>query len=185
MITNKRKKILLWLLITFVAFNLFALIGSFLTTTDNAGDSETPQSQTVTGDNDEQQSQAITCESATQEDIDNISSGMSDESYSVTSGFTSTLPQSEIEKITDIFPSYTNPRIVAAKVEGISGSSPTGLWAIQQVTDSGSLRITALNSTAREYSVWGSASSDGSAAAQLRDQLLESAESIKISGCID
>ena len=101
------------------------------------------------------------------------------------SGFVSTLPKNEIEKITNIFPSYTNPRIIAAKVEGISGSSPTGLWAIQQVTDSGSLRITALNSTAREYSVWGSASSDGSAAAQLRDQLLDSADSIKISQCLD
>ena len=53
---------------------------------------------------------------ASQEDIENISSGMSDESYSVTSGFASILPKSEIEKITSIFPSYTNPRIVAAQV---------------------------------------------------------------------
>jgi hypothetical protein len=33
--------------------------------------------------------------------------------------------------------------------------------------------------------VWGSAANDGSAAAQLRDQLLESAESIKLTQCLD
>jgi uncharacterized membrane protein len=171
---KKGKKILLWLLIIFVGFPiLLVILGTFLTTTVSNEEGEA------------QQSQAITCETASQEDIENISSGMSDESYSVTSGFASTLPKSEIEKITSIFPSYTNPRIVAAQVVGVSDSSPTGLWAIQQVTDSGSLRITALNSAAREYSVWGSAANDGSAAAQLRDQLLESAESIKLTQCLD
>ena len=171
---KKGRKILFWLFIIFVGLPIvLAIIGSFLTTTEN------------TDENESQQSQAITCKTATQVDLENISSGMSKKAYSVNSGFASTLPKNEIEKITNIFPSYTNPRIIAAKVEGISDSSPTGLWAIQQVTDSGSLRITALNSTAREYSVWGSASSDGSAAAQLRDQLLDSADSIKISQCLD
>jgi hypothetical protein len=171
---KKGRRILFWLFIIFVGFPiLLAIIGSFLTTSDNTDENET------------QQSQAIVCKSATQVDIDNISSGMSEKAYSVNSGFASTLPKSEIEKITNIFPSYTNPRIIAAKIEGIPDSSPTGLWAIQQVTDSGSLRITALNSTAREYSVWGSAASDGSAAAQLRDQLLDSAVSINITQCAD
>lgn len=171
---KKGKRILLWLLIIFVGFPiLLVIIGSFLTTTVSTEEGKT------------QQSQAITCEAASQEDIKNISSGMSDESYSVTSGFASTLPKSEIEKITSIFPSYTNPRIVAAQVVGVLDSSPTGLWAIQQVSDSGSLRITALNSAAREYSVWGSAANDGSAAAQLRDQLLESAKSLKLTQCLD
>ncbi len=182
---TKGKKILLWLFIIFVALNLLVLVGSFLATTDDSGDTKVQENQIVTEEKDNQQSQAITCETASKKDLKNISSGMSDEAYSVSSGFASTLPKSEIVKITNIFPSYTNPRIVAAKVEGISDSSPTGLWAIQQVTDDGSVRITALNSAAREYSVWGSAAADGSAAAKLRDQLLDSAETIKISECLD
>jgi uncharacterized membrane protein len=82
---KKREKILLWLLIIFVGFPiLLVILGTFLTTTVSNEEGEA------------QQSQAITCETASQEDIENISSGMSDESYSVTSGFASTLPKSEI-----------------------------------------------------------------------------------------
>lgn len=165
---SKSRKIILWLLIVFIGVPIFfGLVGSLM-----GGGQE--------GD----KSTAASCESASQEDIENISSGMSDESYSVNAGFVSSLPQDEIDKVTNILPSYTDPRIVAAYIEGVSDSKPIGLWAIQQVTDSGTLRITALNSSARDFSVWGSAANEGSAAALLRDQLLDSAESTNVAECV-
>lgn len=165
---SKSRKIIHWLLIVFVGVPLFfGLVGYFI-----GGEQENNQSKTAI------------CESATQEDLENISSGMSDETYSVSSGFVSSLPQGEIDKVTKIFPSYSNPRIVAAYIDGVTDSKPIGLWAIQQVTDSGSLRITALNSSARDFSVWGSAANEGSAAAQLRDQLLASSELTNVAACV-
>jgi hypothetical protein len=165
-LASKSKKIVLWLIIIFVGVPVFfAFVGLLM------GTEETQQ--TLTSD----------CQVASQEDIDNISSGMTDNAYSVSNGFTSNLSEEEIDKITDIFSSYTNPRIIAAQIEGASEEKPVGIWAIQQVTDSGSLRITSLNPSAREFSVWGSAANEGSPAAQLRDQLLDSALRTNVLNC--
>jgi hypothetical protein len=167
--TSRSRNIFLWLLIVFVGVPIFFGLVGYL----------------VGGGQESDTSKVAICELATQEDLENISSGMSEDSYSVNSGFVSSLPASEIDKVTRILPSYTNPRIVTAYIDGVSDSKPIGLWAIQQVTDGGTLRITALNASARDFSVWGTAANEGSAAAQLRDQLLASAESTNLAECID
>ncbi len=165
---SKSKRFFLWFVFLFIGIPLFFAIIGFL----------------MGGSEDELKS-ASQCQIAQIEDIENISSGMTEDGLSIESGYVATLPEKEIDAITAIFPSYTNPRIVSAVVQGVPSSKPIGLWAIQQVTDSGSLRITALNSVAREFSVWGSAANDGSAAAQLRDQLLESSKSTNAESCAE
>jgi hypothetical protein len=165
-LASKSKKIVLWLITIFVGVPIFFGFIGLLMGTDET-------QQTLTSD----------CQVALQEDIDNISSGMTDKAYSVSNGFTANLSEEEIQRIADIFPSYTNPRIIAATIEGASEETPVGIWAIQQVTDNGSIRITSLNSPAREYSVWGSAANEGSPAAQLRDQLLSAAKTTNVESC--
>jgi hypothetical protein len=163
---TKGKRILLWLIVVFVGFPvLLGVVGVFAGgETENAVDD---------------------CTVASQEDIENISTGMSDKSLSVGSGFVSQLTTQDIEKVTEIFPSYTNPRIIGAPIIGVDGVNPVGLWAIQDIGTSGTLRITALNDDARKYSVWGSVASDGSPADNLRKQLLVSSENTNLKGCLE
>lgn len=127
----------------------------------------------------------VNCEMASPEDVETLGGGMSENTYTLGKAFQASLTEDEISELRSIFPSYTNPTIIAAEIVGVGEDSLSGLWAIQKVTDSGSLRVTALNADARKYSLWGQASADGSAAAQLRDKLLKFGNNTNALSCLE
>lgn len=85
--------------------------------------------------------------------------------------------------VTQSFPEYTNPIIIAAKIKGESITSNTvvGTWAIQEL--SGARRITALDSNAKRYSIFGSETSNDSPAGKLRSLLLQFSQTTNAKQC--
>lgn len=163
-----KKKVIGWLVAIFVVFPI--VIGVF--------------GSTLSSNDGENASSEIVCEMANPSDVETISSGMSEKTYSLGRAFQASLTEDQISELTDIFPSYTSPVVIAAEIIGVGETAYSGMWAIQKVTDSGSLRVTALNDDARKYSLWGQASADGSPAAQLRDKLLEFGSKTNALACL-
>jgi hypothetical protein len=164
---------------TVLLFGLIGFVNNFIGSTSKV---ETNQVQEAKPEVESTQEEIMKCQSALKEDIDNINSGMSRSNYSVSNAFMDNLEDSEISEIQSIFPSYSSPIIIAGRIEGgsidyVKGSEAQadyviGIWAIQK-SDAGGARITALDLNARNYSEWGSAASDDSPAAKLREKLYE------------
>lgn len=123
------------------------------------------------------------CTPAPNKYLSDISSGMINDSLTVTDGFTSNLSSKQIDELMKILPSYISPTIIAAKIRGESITSDTvvGTWAIQEL--SGAKRITALDSNAKRYSIWGSETSNDSAAGKLRSLLLQFSQTTNVKQC--
>lgn len=151
----KLKKILLWVFVVFFGIPLVLIAFAAL----------------FAGESSETESKSLACVTATAEDLQNIQDGLIQSSSSIAQGFTSEFSPSDIDEISEIFPTFTSPRIVAAQIEGVGNESPVGLWGIQDF-DYG-WRILALNQAARQYSSHGADIEDDSASGRVRSKMLD------------
>jgi hypothetical protein len=146
----------------------------------------------ITGDEDQTSPQAVTqtvsptpeqnfkkCESVSVEDLENIESGMSDENYTLIDGYKANLQENEIEVIRELFPSYNNPLIIAATIEGIESENIVGIWALDPSIN----RLVALDENARNYSQWGIDATEDSPAGQVREKLYEFSLNTNVLSC--
>jgi len=122
------------------------------------------------------------CQTASQEDLTNINEGMISSEYRVESGFTADFSAEDIETIKQVFPTYTSPRVFAAKIPGKEGKSVIGLWGIQKF-DYG-WRITALNKQTMEYSNLGADVTEGSATGRVNAAMLELSVNTNAISCL-
>ena len=113
----------------------------------------------------------LTCTEATTEDLDFLTEGLADKSLSLTKAFKSYFNASDRKEIKDIFPTFTNPYVVAAEINGASEGSTIGLWSIQKF-DFGGL-VFALNENAKTYSIFGSDVTDDSLSGRTRAKIFE------------
>ena len=123
-----------------------------------------------------------TCETASNEDLNNINEGMKSAKYRVESGFTAEFSADDVAAITQVFPSYSSPKIFAASIPLSDGESVIGLWGIQKF-DYG-WRITALNNETKKYSNLGADISEGSATGRVNAVMLERSVNTKIVSCL-
>lgn len=123
-----------------------------------------------------------TCETASEEDLNNINEGMTSAKYKVESGFTAEFSAEDVAAITQVFPSYITPKIFAAKIPVSDGDSVTGLWGIQKF-DYG-WRITALNDETKKYSNLGADISESSATGRVNAVMLERSVNTNIISCL-
>lgn len=119
------------------------------------------------------------CESLSTEDLENIESGMSDKIYTIKSGYKANLKKSEIEEIRKIFPSYNDPLIIAATIEGVKSGNVIGIWALDMTNN----RLIALDENARKYSDWGVDATDDSRTGQARTKLFELSANTSVLQC--
>ncbi len=122
------------------------------------------------------------CQSASEEDLSNINAGMISSKYKVDSGFTADFSAEDIEAIRQVFPTYTSPRVFAAKIPGKEGKEVVGLWGIQKF-DYG-WRITALNEETLEYSNLGADITESSATGRVNAVMLELSVNTNAISCL-
>jgi hypothetical protein len=113
----------------------------------------------------------LTCTEATSEDLNYLTEGLADTSLSLTKAFKSYFNKEDREEIKQIFPTFTNPYVVAAEINGVAEGSTIGLWSIQRF-DYGA-RIFALNENAKLYSIHGVDIDDNDLSGRLRTKILE------------
>jgi hypothetical protein len=101
------------------------------------------------------------CKSAALEDLNFINEGMRDSRYTISSGQIYKLASSEILTIQEIFPSYTSPILIAAKIQSTGRSPVIGFWAIQK--EFSGWGATALDKQTKKYSRYGSDALTGAA----------------------
>ena len=123
-----------------------------------------------------------TCQTASEEDLNNINEGMISTKFQVESGFTADFSAEDIEAITQVFPSYVSPKVFAAKIPGKEGESVIGLWGIQKF-DYG-WRITALDQQTREYSNLGADITESSATGRVNAVMLELSANTNVISCL-
>ena len=123
-----------------------------------------------------------TCQTASEEDLNNINEGMISTKFQVESGFTADFSAEDIEAITQVFPSYVSPKVFAAKIPGKEGESVIGLWGIQKF-DYG-WRITALDKQTKEYSNLGADITESSATGRVNAVMLELSANTNVISCL-
>ena len=122
------------------------------------------------------------CQSASEEDLNNINEGMTSTKYRVKSGFTADFNGEDTETIKQIFPSYDSPKIFAANIPTAGGGTIIGLWGIQKF-DYG-WRITALNKQTMAYSNLGADINESSATGRVNAVMLELSVNTNITSCL-
>lgn len=122
------------------------------------------------------------CQAASDEDLANINDGMISPKYKVESGFTADFSAEDIEVITQVFPTYTSPKVFAANIPGKEGKPVIGLWGIQKL-DYG-WRITALNKETMEYSNLGADVTESSATGRVNAVMLELSAKSNVVSCL-
>lgn len=122
------------------------------------------------------------CQSASDEDLTNINEGMISSKYRVDAGFTAEFSAEDVVAIREVFPSYENPKILAANIPSPDGGSVIGLWGIQKF-DYG-WRITALNNQTKKYSNLGADISDSSATGRVNALMLELSINTNVLSCL-
>lgn len=122
------------------------------------------------------------CQSASDEDLANINDGMISSKYRVKSGFTADFSAEDIEAISQVFPTYTSPKVFAANIPGKEGKPVIGLWGIQKF-DYG-WRITALNKQTMEYSNLGADITESSATGRVNAVMLELSVNTNVTSCL-
>lgn len=156
--TSKSKKIIGWLVGIFFVFPVaLTILVSIFSSTESS--------------NENIEMASPICIKATSEDLKNLEEGLTESSFSLNNGFEGKFGLDEISEIMSIFPSYTNPRVVAAQIDRPGEISVIGLWGIQDF-DYG-WKILALNKEARAYSVQGADVEDDSASGRVRNKMLE------------
>jgi hypothetical protein len=123
-----------------------------------------------------------TCQTASEEDLNNINEGMISTKFQVESGFTADFSAEDIEAITQVFPSYVSPKVFAANIPGKEGESVIGLWGIQKF-DYG-WRITALDKQTKEYSNLGADITEGSATGRVNAVMLDLSANTNVISCL-
>lgn len=158
--TPKRKLTLTEIFIAVFIFVVIVVIGNAVV----GGNSDTESNQVAA-------ETAVTCTEATSEDLDFLAEGLTDKSLSLTNAFKSYFNVNDRKEIKDIFPTFTNPYVVAAEINGAAEGSTIGLWSIQKF-DFGAL-VFALNENAKTYSIYGSDITDDSMSGRTRAKILE------------
>jgi hypothetical protein len=125
---------------------------------------------------------AQSCQSASDEDLANINDGMISSKYRVKSGFTANFSAEDIEAISQVFPTYTSPKVFAANIPDEEGKSVVGLWGIQKF-DYG-WRITALNQETKKYSNLGADITENSATGRVNAVMLELSVNTNAISCL-
>ncbi len=123
-----------------------------------------------------------TCQTASEEDLNNINAGMISTKFQVESGFTADFNAEDIEAITQVFPSYVSPKVFAANIPSKEGESVIGLWGIQKF-DYG-WRITALDKQTKEYSNLGADITEGSATGRVNAVMLDLSANTNVISCL-
>jgi hypothetical protein len=114
---------------------------------------------------------ALICKEADSEDLSYLTEGLTDKSLSLTKAFKSYFDVNDRKEIAAIFPTFTNPYVVAAEINGAAEGSTIGLWSIQRF-DFGAL-VFALNENAKTYSIHGSDVKEDSMSGRTRAKILE------------
>jgi hypothetical protein len=102
--------------------------------------------------------------------------------FQVESGFTANFSAEDVEAITQVFPSYVNPKVFAANIPGKEGESVIGLWGLQKF-DYG-WRITALDKQTKEYSNLGADITEGSATGRVNAVMLDLSANTNVISCL-
>jgi len=118
------------------------------------------------------------CSEASSEDLINIESGPSSSAFKISNGKYVLVESELLNSIQNIAPNASQEKIVAGL---INDSKEIGIWTVGL---SGG-PINSINTTARKYSVWGSAATPGSRAAQIRDLVDSSPEAKAVSNCVN
>jgi hypothetical protein len=114
---------------------------------------------------------ALICREADSEDLSYLADGLTDKSLSLTNSFKSYFDVNDRKEIAAIFPTFTNPYVVAAEINGAAEGPVIGLWSIQKF-DFGAL-VFALNENAKMYSIYGSDITDDSTSGRTRAKIFE------------
>ena len=114
---------------------------------------------------------ALICKEADSEDLSYLAEGLTDKSLSLTKAFKSYFDVNDRKEIVAIFPTFTNPYVVAADINGAAEGSTIGLWSIQRF-DFGAL-VFALNENAKTYSIHGSDITEDSMSGRTRAKIFE------------
>ena len=156
----KKKYTLTQVLLGFFIFAVVVTIGNALTGGNAESESNNVSTKTT-----------LTCTAASTEDLDYLKEGLTDTSLSLTKAFKSYFNKNDREEIKAIFPTFTNPYVVAAEISGAAEGSTIGLWSIQKF-DFGAL-VFALNENAKMYSIYGSDVTDDSMSGSTRAKIFE------------
>jgi hypothetical protein len=119
------------------------------------------------------------CSEASSEDLVNIESGPSGSAIKISNGKYVLVGSELLNSIQSIAPNASQEKIVAGF---INDSKEIGIWTVGL---SGGGPINSINTSARKYSVWGSAANPGSRAAQIRDLIDSSSEAETVSKCVN
>jgi hypothetical protein len=119
------------------------------------------------------------CSEASSEDLVNIESGPSSSAFKISNGKYVLVGSELLNSIQSIAPNASQEKIVAGF---INDSKEIGIWTVGL---SGGGPINSINTSARKYSVWGSAANPGSRAAQIRDLIDSSSEAETVSKCVN
>lgn len=166
----KRKYTITEILIAFFIFIILVVIGNALVGRNSDNSSKKLTTETK-----------LPCMDATPEDLNYLTEGLTDPSLSLTKGFKSYFNKNDREEIKAIFPTFTNPYVVAAEISGAPEGSTAGLWSIQ-LYDYGA-KIFALNGNAKLYSTWGVDVEDNDLSGRTRTKILELSSNTSVLEC--
>ena len=166
----KKKYTLTQVLLGFFIFAVVVIIGNALTGGNAESESNNVYTETT-----------LTCTAASSEDLNYLTEGLTDTSLSLTKAFKSYFNKNDREEIKAIFPTFTNPYVVAAEISGAAEGSTIGLWSIQKF-DFGAL-VFALNENAKLYSIHGADIEDTDLSGRTRTKILELSPNISALEC--
>jgi hypothetical protein len=119
----------------------------------------------------------LECSEAVSQDLLSIESGSKESAFKISNGKFVLIGNELLDSIQEISPNASQEKVIAGY---INDSSEVGIWTIGL---SGS-PISAINTNALNYSVWGSAANPGSRAAEIRDLVDASMEAKTVSECV-